>query len=294
MSLRDSETTYIVGARNNLINGISTIDVDCLLGPIISSAPQSPLVPVLQSHATSFPPSASGSHRRTQSSPLETDSIFTSATDLFLSSSDEAFEYWSELPIVPQPTSHFSFPTEHAIPIQRIDNSKCLSDENDGCQAADTGTPSKNSPWLSTALAIVSKLHSCLLYAEGSSFDNILSIARSGLRVCAESSQCTDCPTNMVLLICIAILKQVDRCYDILTRKETPVFPNISLKVGTMEFHGISSPDIVSTILGIERRQGATVCAGLEKLTQSEPNKKMTTIWGLLSIFRERFVPSSI
>jgi hypothetical protein len=69
----------------------------------------------------------------------------------------------------------------------------------------------------------------------------------------------------------------------------------MSLKFSTMEFHGFSSPGIMSTILGIEKKQGTAVCDGLEKLTKPVKEKRDDEIWGgdhlscLLGVFRARF-----
>ena len=148
---------------------------------------------------------------------------------------------------------------------------------------------------LSSALSALAKLQECLNFGDHSSFDKMLSAARSGFRVCEQSSRCNHCSRSVMLMLCIVILQQVGKCYDNLAVNKAAMMPSMSLKLGSMEFHGFSSPDIMSTILGIEKKQGAAVCLGLDKLTRPAAECRAEAVWGgdhlsgLLGVFRQRF-----
>jgi hypothetical protein len=163
-----------------------------------------------------------------------------------------------------------------------------------------TTVKARKSPYtcscLPAALAVLAKLHQCVQSRDTNSFDNTLSVGRTGFQVCVESSRCDSCWSSIMPTICAAILQQVGTCYDILAMKKATTLPDMSLKLGSMEFHGLSSPEVMSLILGIEKKQGATVCRGLERLTQPVPERQVGAVWGsdpllgLLGIFRRRFL----
>lgn len=212
---------------------------------------------------------------------LTTDPTYDISADSGWTSPSAQFQGWPE----------FSFPrNDDADFIHESTQTSEPKQQND-----ETKDPLNPCNCLSEALSVLSKLNQCLNFPDSSSFDNMLSVARTGFRVCEQISSCNYCPRSVMLMLCIVILQQVGRCYDALALNKATTLPSMSLKFGSMEFHGFSSPGIMSTILGIEKKQGTAVCDGLEKLIKPVKEKRNDEIWGgdhlsgLLGVFRKRF-----
>lgn len=237
----------------------------------------------------------------------------------------DSFQDYGErlLPDLSSQTSDFLFESDS----EALDVNFAFDDNETSIQHGRNGLSSKPVP-LETAFKSSSSntcgclqspsttlltLHDIILSnLSSSSYDSILSAARSGLSECKRlaSAKCNSCQpssTSSLTMLCVAILQHVYRLYEFLehpsefaTDKSDKTANKIpfSIKFGDMEFADVGhDSSIMRVILKMEKARAQTVCVELEKMVGGDTahgagkDDKMVRdgLVTLLRIYRGRF-----
>ncbi|KAH6696636.1 hypothetical protein BKA61DRAFT_710288 [Leptodontidium sp. MPI-SDFR-AT-0119] len=237
----------------------------------------------------------------------------------------DSFQDYGErlLPDLSSQTSDFLFESDS----EALDVNFAFDDNETSVQHGRNGLSSKPVP-LETAFKSSSSntcgclqspsttlltLHDIILSnLSSSSYDSILSAARSGLSECKRlaSAKCNSCQpssTSSLTMLCVAILQHVYRLYEFLehpsefaTDKSDKTANKIpfSIKFGDMEFADVGhDSSIMRVILKMEKARAQTVCVELEKMVGGDTahgagkDDKMVRdgLVTLLHIYRGRF-----
>ena len=133
--------------------------------------------------------------------------------------------------------------------------------------------PSETCSCLREALLVSEQLHYNQQTIDGLAFDEVLSIARKGIRVCEQYLKCQRCAESLNSILCLDALRRASEYYRHLATTKGNFDGNDSrifrCHVGLFEADAVLDEDICKAILRSEILRATRSAAELERLLQS-------------------------
>ena len=133
--------------------------------------------------------------------------------------------------------------------------------------------PSENCSCLREALLVSEQLHYNLQTIDSLAFDEVLSIARKGIRVCEQYLKCQRCMESLNSILCLDALRRASECYKHLATTKNS-FEGADSRifrchVGLFEADAVLDEDVCRAILRSEIQRATRSATELERLLQS-------------------------